>query len=96
MTITTNSFDGWGPKKRAGQFPGPLIEARSGDHVEVNVYNGVEQMGHSNLSIHWHGLTMKGMLRYVLWEQIDTHRHTHTHRERGGFHSYAEPNVRCK
>ncbi|KAG5927906.1 hypothetical protein E4U42_001583 [Claviceps africana] len=42
-----------------GQFPGPLIEARSGDQVEVNVYNGVEQWGHPGVSIHWHGLTMK-------------------------------------
>ncbi|KAG5977890.1 hypothetical protein E4U55_006455 [Claviceps digitariae] len=43
-----------------GQFPGPLIEARSGDQVEVNVYNGVEQPEHRGVSIHWHGLTMKG------------------------------------
>ncbi|KAG6056683.1 hypothetical protein E4U32_005572 [Claviceps aff. humidiphila group G2b] len=43
-----------------GQFPGPTIEARSGDQVEVNVYNGIEQLGHPGVSIHWHGLTMKG------------------------------------
>ncbi|KAG6045084.1 hypothetical protein E4U39_002735 [Claviceps sp. Clav50 group G5] len=42
-----------------GQFPGPTIEARSGDQVEVNVYNGIEQLGHPGMSIHWHGLTMK-------------------------------------
>ncbi|KAG6292812.1 hypothetical protein E4U46_008242 [Claviceps purpurea] len=43
-----------------GQFPGPTIEARSGDQVEVNVYNGIKQLGHPGVSIHWHGLTMKG------------------------------------
>ncbi|KAG5993465.1 hypothetical protein E4U52_001934 [Claviceps spartinae] len=43
-----------------GQFPGPTIEARSGDQVEVNVYNGIEQLDHPGVSIHWHGLTMKG------------------------------------
>ncbi|KAG5930702.1 hypothetical protein E4U53_002171, partial [Claviceps sorghi] len=42
-----------------GQFPGPLIEARSGDEVEIYVYNGVKQWGHPGVSIHWHGLTMK-------------------------------------
>ncbi|KAG6007367.1 hypothetical protein E4U21_006071 [Claviceps maximensis] len=43
-----------------GRFPGPVIEARSGDLVEVNVHNGVEQLGHPGVSIHWHGLNMKG------------------------------------
>ncbi|KAG5939386.1 hypothetical protein E4U59_003137 [Claviceps monticola] len=43
-----------------GQFPGPTLEARSGDQMEVNVYNGIEQLGHPGVSIHWHGLTMKG------------------------------------
>jgi len=41
-----------------------LIEARSGDQVEINVHNGVEQLGHPGVSIHWHGLIMKGMLRF--------------------------------
>lgn len=42
-----------------GLFPGPLIEARSGDEVEVNVYNDIEENGHPGVAIHWHGLTMK-------------------------------------
>jgi laccase len=35
-----------------GQYPGPTLFAREGDHVEVNVVN------HSpyNMSIHWHGV----------------------------------------
>lgn len=40
----------------AGQFPGPTIEARSGDILEVNVWNLVEE----GVSIHWHGLHMRG------------------------------------
>ncbi|KAI6762518.1 hypothetical protein HG530_008498 [Fusarium avenaceum] len=38
------------------EFPGPLIEARSGDRVVVHVHNGLSEEG---LSIHWHGLRMK-------------------------------------
>ncbi|RHZ58286.1 hypothetical protein CDV55_106464 [Aspergillus turcosus] len=41
-----------------GRFPGPTIEARSGDELVIDVYNSVaEERG---ISIHWHGLSMKG------------------------------------
>ncbi|UNI22443.1 hypothetical protein JDV02_008332 [Purpureocillium takamizusanense] len=43
-----------------GAFPGPTIEARPGDRLVVNVFNGLESEG---LSIHWHGLRMKGFNR---------------------------------
>jgi len=36
-----------------GDFPGPTIEARSGDQLVVNVRNQVEE---ENIAIHWHGL----------------------------------------
>ncbi|XP_051196568.1 putative laccase-9 [Lolium perenne] len=35
-----------------GQFPGPAIYARRGDVVVVNVYN----QGHTNITLHWHGV----------------------------------------
>ncbi|VAH19889.1 unnamed protein product [Triticum turgidum subsp. durum] len=35
-----------------GQFPGPTLHAREGDHVEVNVVNNSPY----NMSIHWHGV----------------------------------------
>lgn len=38
-------------------FPGPTIEARSGDNIVVNVHNHLEQ----GISFHWHGLQMRGM-----------------------------------
>ncbi|RBR21890.1 uncharacterized protein FIESC28_04733 [Fusarium coffeatum] len=38
------------------QFPGPLIEARSGDSIVVHVKNGLEDEG---VSLHWHGLLLK-------------------------------------
>lgn len=38
-------------------FPGPTIEARSGDQIIVHVHNALEQDG---VSIHWHGLRMRG------------------------------------
>lgn len=38
------------------QFPGPTIEARSGDRIVVNVDNALDGQG---LSLHWHGLRMK-------------------------------------
>jgi FtsP/CotA-like multicopper oxidase with cupredoxin domain len=38
-------------------FPGPLLEARSGDRLIIDAYNGLEDEG---LSIHWHGLSMRG------------------------------------
>ena len=39
------------------EFPGPYIEARSGDTVTIRVENGLQDEG---LSIHWHGLLMRG------------------------------------
>ncbi|TVY90217.1 Laccase [Lachnellula willkommii] len=38
------------------QFPGPTIEARSGDILEIEVCNHSEE----NVSLHWHGLHMRG------------------------------------
>ncbi|XP_024197988.1 laccase-17 [Rosa chinensis] len=35
-----------------GQFPGPRIVAREGDHLLIKVVNHVQ----SNISIHWHGI----------------------------------------
>ncbi|KAB2614879.1 laccase-17-like [Pyrus ussuriensis x Pyrus communis] len=35
-----------------GQFPGPRIVAREGDHVLIKVVNHVQ----NNISIHWHGI----------------------------------------
>ncbi|KAF7137126.1 hypothetical protein CNMCM5793_007190 [Aspergillus hiratsukae] len=40
-----------------GRFPGPTIEARSGDELVIDVYNSVAEEG--GISIHWHGLSMK-------------------------------------
>ncbi|KUJ15800.1 uncharacterized protein LY89DRAFT_783068 [Mollisia scopiformis] len=39
-----------------GQFPGPTIEARSGDVLEIEVFNFAEE----GISLHWHGLHMRG------------------------------------
>ncbi|RFN44680.1 multicopper oxidase [Fusarium flagelliforme] len=39
-----------------GQFPGPLIEARSGDRIVVHVRNDLADEG---VSLHWHGLLLK-------------------------------------
>ncbi|EEH49915.2 uncharacterized protein PADG_05994 [Paracoccidioides brasiliensis Pb18] len=39
-----------------GRFPGPTIEARSGDRLIINVKNGLADEG---VSVHWHGLHMK-------------------------------------
>lgn len=39
-------------------FPGPLIEARSGDRLIIDVYNGLPE--NEGLSLHWHGLSMRG------------------------------------
>lgn len=47
--------------RKPGQFPGPTIEARSGDELIINVYNSVENSEEEEgISIHWHGLSMKG------------------------------------
>ncbi|RSL89588.1 hypothetical protein CEP51_001152 [Fusarium floridanum] len=39
------------------EFPGPTIEARSGDRLVLHIHNGLQAEG---VSIHWHGLRMKG------------------------------------
>ncbi|OKL62992.1 hypothetical protein UA08_01788 [Talaromyces atroroseus] len=38
------------------QFPGPTIEARPGDILEINILNSAQD----DLSVHWHGLHMRG------------------------------------
>ncbi|KND87131.1 L-ascorbate oxidase [Tolypocladium ophioglossoides CBS 100239] len=43
-----------------GKFPGPIIEARSGDELVVNVHNSVHDSDEGGIAVHWHGLTMKG------------------------------------
>ncbi|KAG6077275.1 hypothetical protein E4U15_004773 [Claviceps sp. LM218 group G6] len=44
-----------------GQFPGPTVEARSGDELHITVYNGITGSGSNDgVAIHWHGITMKG------------------------------------
>ncbi|KAJ3459208.1 hypothetical protein MRS44_015281 [Fusarium solani] len=49
-----------GVEKRAylvnDEFPGPTIEARSGDRLVLHIHNGLETEG---VSLHWHGLRMK-------------------------------------
>ncbi|KAG6180361.1 hypothetical protein E4U10_007545 [Claviceps purpurea] len=42
-----------------GQFPGPTVEARSGDELHITVYNGITG-SNDGVAIHWHGITMKG------------------------------------
>ncbi|KAJ3490762.1 hypothetical protein NLG97_g5718 [Lecanicillium saksenae] len=41
-----------------GKFPGPLIEARTGDHIIVQVTNSLPD--DEGVSLHWHGLQMRG------------------------------------
>lgn len=49
------------------EFPGPTIEARSGDTIVVRIYNHLEE----GVSFHWHGLQMRGMrLRDALGLQL--------------------------
>ncbi|KAB8349427.1 hypothetical protein FH972_023454 [Carpinus fangiana] len=43
-----------------GQFPGPLIEVRSGDMLVVQVENALADG--EGMSIHWHGLHQRGSL----------------------------------
>ncbi|KAJ4393579.1 hypothetical protein N0V93_002792 [Gnomoniopsis smithogilvyi] len=45
-----------------GVFPGPVLEARSGDTLIINVANQLTQ--DQGLSIHWHGLHMRGQNQY--------------------------------
>jgi hypothetical protein len=42
-----------------GEFPGPTIEARSGDTLIVHVENALSSPD-DGVSLHWHGLFMKG------------------------------------
>lgn len=42
---------------RIDLFPGPTIEARTGDTIIVSVTNALDSEG---ISIHWHGLHMRG------------------------------------
>ncbi|OAQ85964.1 laccase IV [Purpureocillium lilacinum] len=42
-----------------GQFPGPTIEARSGDRIEVIITNSIANDTHDGLAVHWHGMLMK-------------------------------------
>jgi FtsP/CotA-like multicopper oxidase with cupredoxin domain len=41
---------------KVDQFPGPTIEARSGDILKIEILNFAEEQ----ISLHWHGLHMKG------------------------------------
>ncbi|KAG6006943.1 hypothetical protein E4U21_006562 [Claviceps maximensis] len=42
-----------------GQFPGPTVEARSGDELHISVFNGIADAP-DGIAIHWHGMTMRG------------------------------------
>ncbi|KAF5603210.1 L-ascorbate oxidase [Fusarium pseudocircinatum] len=59
-TITAGTRSPDGVEKRVylvnDEFPGPLIEARSGDRLVIHVHNGLQDEG---VSLHWHGLRMK-------------------------------------
>jgi len=61
-TITTALLAPDGITKRAylinGQFPGPTIEARSGDELSIEVLNLAND--EDGIAIHWHGLSMRG------------------------------------
>jgi FtsP/CotA-like multicopper oxidase with cupredoxin domain len=60
-TITSASRSPDGVKKDIylvnGEFPGPTIECRSGDRLEIHVTNSLESG--EGISIHWHGLNMR-------------------------------------
>ncbi|KAF1734621.1 Laccase-1 [Beauveria bassiana] len=42
-----------------GQFPGPTIEARSGDELQITVTNDIFNDTDAGIAMHWHGLFMK-------------------------------------
>jgi FtsP/CotA-like multicopper oxidase with cupredoxin domain len=42
------------------EFPGPTIEARSGDTLVVEVVNKLQD--DEGVSLHWHGLHMRGKI----------------------------------
>ncbi|KAK2810641.1 hypothetical protein FQN49_008520, partial [Arthroderma sp. PD_2] len=60
-TVTTDYRRLDGVRKRVylinGMFPGPTIEARSGDRLNIDVVNNLEDEG---VVLHWHGLHMRG------------------------------------
>ena len=62
-TVTSGYHRPDGVRKRIylinGSFPGPTIEARSGDRLVVTATNGLKDEG---ISIHWHGLHMRGIV----------------------------------
>ncbi|KAF9770267.1 hypothetical protein IL306_012217 [Fusarium sp. DS 682] len=59
-TITDGIRSPDGVEKRVylvnDEFPGPLIEARSGDRLVIEIHNGLQDEG---ISLHWHGLRMR-------------------------------------
>jgi FtsP/CotA-like multicopper oxidase with cupredoxin domain len=42
------------------EFPGPTIEARSGDTLIVEIVNNLQD--DEGVSLHWHGLHMRGKI----------------------------------
>ncbi|KAJ6779931.1 hypothetical protein PWT90_05352 [Aphanocladium album] len=60
--ITSGNLSPDGSRKKIylvnGEFPGPLIEARSGDRIIVHVTNSLPD--DEGVSLHWHGLQMRG------------------------------------
>ncbi|EFR03577.1 iron transport multicopper oxidase FET3 [Nannizzia gypsea CBS 118893] len=60
-SITTGYRRLDGVKKRVylinNSFPGPTIEARSGDSLHIKVINNIQDEG---VVLHWHGLHMRG------------------------------------
>jgi FtsP/CotA-like multicopper oxidase with cupredoxin domain len=56
-TLSNISLLKFGADAFSGAFPGPTIEARSGDTLIIEVYNLLEREG---LAFHWHGLHMRG------------------------------------
>ncbi|KAI8801782.1 ferro-O2-oxidoreductase [Cladochytrium replicatum] len=60
-TIATDILWADGVAKRVylvnGAFPGPLVEARVGDTLVIEVTN---QLPDERVSLHWHGLAMRG------------------------------------
>jgi FtsP/CotA-like multicopper oxidase with cupredoxin domain len=53
----------WDPVDPAGQFPGPTLEVRSGDTLEVTVRNNLPD--EEGTSLHWHGLKMRGETTWI-------------------------------
>jgi FtsP/CotA-like multicopper oxidase with cupredoxin domain len=47
-----------------GNFPGPLIEGRPGDEIQVELHNNLNNG--EGIAIHWHGLSMRGKFRPTL------------------------------